>query len=99
MSKRRKFLRKELFWDTQFDKLDFEKNENLIIQRVIDFGTWEEFLEMVKFYGSEKVKNETIINRELSNQGIYFVSHYFKIKIEKFKCYKKRQSNPIHFHF
>ena len=93
------FFRKEMFWDIQFEKLDIEKNRNLIIQRVVDFGTWEEFLKMVNQYGKKVVIEESLLNRELSDQGAYFLSHYFEKNIKDFVCYKKRQLSPIHFHF
>jgi len=93
------FLRPEMFWDIQFNKLDFQKNRNLIIQRVIDFGTWEEFLKMLHKYGVETVIRESLKSRELSDQGAYFVSHYFNKNIEDFTCYKKRQLSPLPFHF
>ncbi len=95
----KKFLREEMFWDTYFEKLDLKLNQNLIIQRVVDFGTWEEFLQMVNYYGDETVIKESVKNRELSNHGAYFISHYFDVNIKDFTCYKKRQSSLAHFHF
>ncbi len=93
------FLRKELFWDVNFDHLDVELNKSLIIQRIIDFGTWDEFLKMVKFYGENSVIKESLKNRELSAHGASFISHYFNKDIEEFICYKRRQSSPEPFHF
>jgi len=88
-----------MFWDTQFNKLDILKDQNLIIQRVIDFGTWEEFLKMLDHYGDETVIGESLKSRESSDQGAHFISNYFNKNIEDFTCYKKRRLSPIPFHF
>jgi len=93
------FTRKEMFWDTNYDELDQRLNRSLIIQRVIDYGTWEEFNKMLDFYGLETVTKEAKANRELSDHAMYFLSHYLGEKIDDFICYTRRQSSPVRFHF
>lgn len=49
-------FRKELFWDTQFDEIDWQKNKLSIIQRVLERGTKSEIKTIIDFYGREDVK-------------------------------------------
>ena len=93
------FMRKELFWDCDFKQINSEEHKDIIIQRVVDFGTWDEFLALVEYYGHEVVSGSLMNNAELSERGMYFTSHYFQKKVSEFKCYIKKQSIPIQFSF
>jgi addiction module HigA family antidote len=48
-------LRRILFWDTDFDKIDWQHQQNAIIQRVFERGNEEEKNEITRFYGADKV--------------------------------------------
>ena len=50
-----------LFWDTDFDKIDWIRSKDAVIRRVFERGTKEERAETIRFYGKEavdKVLNE-----------------------------------------
>ena len=49
-------LPKVLFWDTDIDKLDWQKYKNYVINRVFERGSEEEINEIISFYGKELVK-------------------------------------------
>ncbi|MBX2842217.1 MAG: helix-turn-helix domain-containing protein [Flammeovirgaceae bacterium] len=51
-------IRKSLFWDTNFDRIDWDKNKMSIIRRVFERGNEEEINEIISFYGKESVKKE-----------------------------------------
>lgn len=44
-------VRKILFWDTDFDKIDWGKHKNMVISRIIERGTEAEKEEIARFYG------------------------------------------------
>ncbi len=44
-------IRKALFWDTDFDRLDWNSNKNAIIKRVFERGNESEVNEIVSLYG------------------------------------------------
>lgn len=44
-------LRKILFWDTDFNKIDWGRYREAVIQRVIERGNEEEKAEISRFYG------------------------------------------------
>jgi hypothetical protein len=48
--------RKAVFWDTDIEMLDWEKNRQWIIRRVFEYGGEEEILETLRFYGKDVVK-------------------------------------------
>lgn len=48
-------IRKVLFWDTTFDKIDWNKNKRAIIQRVLERGNDKEIKEIIDFYGKVTV--------------------------------------------
>lgn len=44
-------IRKMLFWDTDFDKIDWGLYRKAVIQRVFERGNEEEKEEIIRFYG------------------------------------------------
>jgi len=74
-------LRKELFWESDFSKIKPDEHKDLIIQRIIDFGTWEAFEDALAYYGQNVFIDSLMNNTELSERGLYFVSHFFDKKI------------------
>ncbi len=49
-------LRKALFWDTDINKIDWERQYRAVIQRAFERGNDEEKREVLRFYGEDKVK-------------------------------------------
>jgi len=55
-------LRKALFWDTDMNKIDWQKQSKAVIQRVFERGNDKEKKEITGFYGEKKVKAILDIN-------------------------------------
>jgi len=53
-----KNIRKSLFWDTNFDNIDWNKNKKAIIKRLFERGNEKEISEIIAFYGIESIKRE-----------------------------------------
>ncbi len=51
-------IRRILFWDTDFDKIDWQKNKRAIIKRIFERGSEIEIKEILNFYGLEIVQKE-----------------------------------------
>lgn len=51
-----RILRKVLFWDTDMNKIDWQRQFKAVIQRVYERGNKEEQEEILRFYGKEKIK-------------------------------------------
>lgn len=80
-----------LFWDTDRDKIDWEKNANSIIVRTLERGTLEDFREIRKFYGDKKIVDAAISARSLSKKTLSFISAIFNVPLNQFRCYKNTQ--------
>src|SRR5690606_36926481 len=70
-------FRKVLFWDTSFDKIDWDKNKRPIIIRVLERGNSDEINEIISFYGKETI-SEIIKSVEKSRLSS------FQINIEEY---------------
>ncbi|MDL2240469.1 helix-turn-helix domain-containing protein [Bacteroidales bacterium OttesenSCG-928-K22] len=51
-------FRKYIFWDTDFDRINWMKNRRAIIKRIIERGNDTEINEIIHFYGIETIRNE-----------------------------------------
>jgi plasmid maintenance system antidote protein VapI len=50
-------LRPVLFWDTSFERINWEKNKRAVIQRVFERGNKTEKTEIIRFYGEDAVND------------------------------------------
>ncbi len=48
-------IRRILFWDSSFDKIDWEKHKRSVIKRVFQRGNEEEKNEIIRFYGKKLI--------------------------------------------
>ena len=48
--------RKAIFWDTDIETLDWDKNRQWITRKVFEYGGEEEILETIRFYGKDVIK-------------------------------------------
>lgn len=88
-------FRKELFWDIEISNSDALTSKRLIIERVLNFGTIEEWQYLLHFYGIELIKSEIVEAGWLDPKTLHFASTYLKIPKSKFKCYKRKRSHPV----
>ena len=51
-----KKIRKVIFWDTDFNQLDWERNKSSIIKRIFERGNDKEINEIISFYGLPTIK-------------------------------------------
>jgi hypothetical protein len=90
-------LPKRLFWDWNYDKIDWQKHYLAVIDRVIERGSKEEWNEVVHFYGESRVNNA--LKKEIKYLPDYIIDDvcgYFKLKKEELACYARKQSRPGH---
>jgi len=58
-------LRQSLFWDTNPDKVDIQKNAQYIIERVLDFGRDTEVKWLYETYDKSLLRNTILNSRSL----------------------------------
>jgi len=90
-------LPRVLFWDLDYDKLDWNRSYKTIMERVLDKGGEMDWEEMIRFYGRENVMKalkEDITY--LSDMTMKAVCEYFQISEEQLRCSTKKQLNQGH---
>ncbi|MCJ8210115.1 hypothetical protein MUY27_10375 [Mucilaginibacter sp. RS28] len=87
-------LSKQAFWDVDMDKIDYEKHARFVVEKVIDRGSFEDFIAIKTFYGNERIKHEIVNANWIGDKEIYFCCAIFNLKPTDFKCYIKKQLNP-----
>lgn len=92
-------LSKQAFWDVDMEKIDYEKNAAHVVEKVIERGKAEDFDNLLKFYGFERVKALALQAFYLSDLSMNFCCTLFKVKPSDFKCYEKKQLNREHWSF
>jgi len=92
-------LSKTLFWDTDTRELNAEIHAQMIVERVLTRGTWDEFKRTILFYSKKKVKQLATQIRYLDEMVLEFCVTYFNLPKEKFKCYKHRLLNQSHWYY
>ena len=77
-------FRKALFWDTDIEKLNWQKNSNWIIQRVFEYGNASEIKETIKFYGKDLIIKElqSIHDTWNAENRIYNLKKYLNYDFE-----------------
>jgi hypothetical protein len=81
------------FWDFDYDQIDWLASYKTIIVRIIERGNEKEWIELIHFYGRDKVldtlKNEILF---LPDYAIDAVATYFSIAKREMVCYTRKQS-------
>ena len=77
--------------------MDWQKSARSVIERVLSRGNNEEFDELVRFYGREKVVQVLTVERcNIPNISMDIVTKYFELKKEDLSCYRWRQEDGYH---
>jgi hypothetical protein len=92
----KKDLHPQYFWDVDFLKLDPDTSGRLIIERVFALGTFEEIKLIIKYYGTSEVLRVLKNLKYLDRKTLNFISVYFKVPPDSFRCYKHKQLNRQH---
>jgi hypothetical protein len=87
-------LSREIFWDVNYDTIDWEKNYQWVICRVLDRGSLQDWKEVKRHYGTQKMLEAAKQARYLSKKTVYTLSAIFNIPLAEFRCYTLMQSQP-----
>ncbi|RFZ85625.1 hypothetical protein DYU05_08525 [Mucilaginibacter terrenus] len=92
-------LSKQAFWDVDMNNIDYEKHAVHIVEKVIERGKTEDFDNLLKYYGFDKVAKLALQANWLSDISINFCCTLFKVHPTDFKCYEKKRLNQQHWSF
>ncbi|HOY94213.1 MAG TPA: hypothetical protein PK509_00645 [Catalimonadaceae bacterium] len=92
-------LSRVIFWDTDYDQIDWSLKARFVIERVVMFGTFEDWKTIQLFYGMDKIKDSVLNSRELDPKTLNYFSLLFKVPKDQFRCYNILQSNQGHWSY
>lgn len=89
-------ISKRVFWDINFESLDYEKDRLFIIDKVMNYGLWDDFVAIVKYYGKEVIGKEIVKSPYLKKDVLNFLCFYLGLQPSDFECYTRRQLQEPH---
>ena len=90
---------KNLFWDVDPGTIDLESNSRYIIQRVLEYGRYNDWKLILSYYGLQTISDTATSLRSLDPKAVSFISAITNIPKEQFRCYILRQSSQRHWNF
>jgi hypothetical protein len=84
-----------LFWDSNPELIDFERDKNKVIRRVFDMGRVEDVVEALWFYKRTDIIEALLSASYLPQNAILLAAALFQLKHEDFKCYTTKQYHPL----
>ena len=87
-------LARRIFWDVDFDKLDYDGKASFVIERVFERGDVEDIRQCRRYYGDDKVKQALLEAKFLPEHRLHLASAVIHEPLEKFRCYTLRRSQP-----
>jgi hypothetical protein len=90
---------KNLFWDIDIANLDMDKHARYIVERVLDYGDWSDWLLIRDYYGLERLKEIALGIRSLFPESLSFIATVTRTPENQFRCYTLLQSKNLHWYF
>lgn len=87
-------LARRIFWDVDFDKLDYDAKASFVIERVFERGDVPDIRNCRRYYGDEKVTAVLLNAKFLPEHRMYLASAVLGKSLEDFRCYTLRRSQP-----
>ena len=93
-------INRSLLWEYDIDNFDWHNSKSLVVQRIIELGTPEDYYAAFDLYGGIEGFREIIKTVPyLNNIDINFVCIFFNLKREELRCCTKRQLNQKRWNF
>lgn len=87
-------LSKILFWDIDIKSFDIEQHARYLIQRVLEYGQWNDWKLISHYYGKDRIVDECKKMRTLEPRALSFICCISETSKEDYRCYHTAQSNP-----
>jgi len=93
-TKPKPIFHKRIFWDVDFEKLDYDNKANFIIERVFERGDVEDIRQCRRYYGDEKVTMVLLNAKYLPERRLHLASAVINKPVKEFRCYILQQLTP-----
>ena len=88
-------ISQKAFWDVRFAEIDFEKNSLHVMERIFNYGKWDDQVAIMKFYGLDRMRKEIVKAAYLRKPVLSFLCTILDLQKTDFACYIKMQSHPL----
>ena len=85
---------KRIFWDVNFELIDYDAKASWVIERVFSRGDVEDIRQCRKYYGDDKVTAALLNAKFLPEHRMHLASAVIDKPLNEFRCYILRQLNP-----
>lgn len=85
---------KRIFWDVDFEKIDYDSKAHFVIERVFERGDVDDIRNCRRYYGDKKITEVLLNAKFLPETRMYLASAVIDKPLNEFRCYTLRQSNP-----
>jgi hypothetical protein len=92
--KEKPVFHKRIFWDVNFENIDYDAKANFVIERVFERGDVPDIRNCRRYYGDDKIRDVLLNTRFLPLSRLYLASAVIDRPLEDFRCYTLRQLNP-----
>lgn len=88
-------LQRKIFWDVDFDKIDYLSNFKFVVTRAFERGDVDDIRAVRTFYGDEKVVEALKDAKFLFYHTFSLVKNMYQLNENDFKCYILNRSKGI----
>ncbi len=92
--KEKPVFHRRIFWDVNFEKLDYDAKANFVIERVFERGDVDDIRNCRRYYGDEKITKVLLNAKFLPLTRTYLASAVIDKPLLDFRCYTLRLLNP-----
>lgn len=85
---------RRIFWDVNFEALDYDAKAGFVIERVFERGDVEDIRQCRKYYGDEKIRTVLLNAKYLPEHRLYLASAVISEPLNVFRCYISKQLTP-----
>ncbi len=92
--KQKPVFNRRIFWDVDFDALDYNKRARFVIERVFERGDVDDIRQCRRYYGDGLITDILLTAKYLPERRLYLASAVINKPINDFLCYTFRRLNP-----
>lgn len=93
-SRNKPVFQKRIFWDVDFEHLDYDGRATFIIEWVFERGDVPDIRNCRRYYGDDKIREVLVNAKWLPERRLFLASAILNKPLNAFRCYTLRQSNP-----
>ena len=87
-------LSNHLIWDVRRDEVDPEHHATWLAKRVLEYGDWSDWQQLVAHYGRPRLAGIVTEIRSLDPRAFAFCRVWFDLPASAFRCFTKAPFLP-----